>query len=138
MASNVEQWNEIHSGVEYVCFRTERGELFHFRKNRLKRGKPCAPFNTIEEFTRSVDMLTLKNAEAVSGIGWTIMRTAIKDGKLLAIKKIWHHGRQHRHGLLVNLKELQEWIARRAFEKHLGKDIEWDMTALGVLGKHLK
>lgn len=130
---SVEKWTEVHSGIEYVCFRNSFGELFHFRKNVLKRGKPCAPFNTIEEFTRPYTLLTVENAARIAGVEWTTMIKYVRDKRLRTTKKVWSHGRQHRHGLLIDLFDLQEWAAKRAFETRLGKRIDWDTSALGLL-----
>lgn len=134
----MEKWTRKFLGAEFVCFKTDNGELFHFRKTVLKRGLPVPPYRTIEELTRPVTMLTLDNAARILGIERSTIGTAIRRGYLPATKKVWRNLTWKRHGLLVDLFDLQEWAARRMLEKHLGRQLEWDTSALGILSKGAK
>jgi len=132
--SGVETWNENLQGGRFVCFRNARGELFHFKRNLLMRGKPRGPFNTIEEHTRPATMLTLENAANVSGcFSAASLGGYIRKGQLKAIKKVWRYGRIQRSGLLIDISDLEQFLAKRAIERHKGKLIEWDIDPLRLI-----
>lgn len=127
-AVGVETWVERFCGAEFQCFRDERGELFHFRKARLQRGRPTGPFNTIEEFTRPAHLLTLENCYNISGISVDRLKYYIHQGRCAAIKKVWKYGNRIRKGYLIDIRDLRELMARQAIEKHYGR-IQWDRSA---------
>ncbi len=132
MSAAVETWKEMWCGAEFQCFRDERGETFHFRKAQLMRGKPSGPYNTIEEYTRPAHLLTLENAFNVSGISIVRLKYFIKYKRLSAIRKRWRYGIRQRAGLLVDIRDLRELMARLAIAKHL-RVAEWDVDASELL-----
>jgi hypothetical protein len=131
----VETWVHQVRGAKFICFKNSRGELFHFKSNQLMRGRPIAPFNRIEEFTRSADVLTIENAHHMSGITVKMLRYWVKTGQLPAVKRRWRYGSIGRCGILINLKDLQDFMAKQAITKYVGK-VEWDVNPREVLDKN--
>jgi len=132
----IERWEYVprKGGSTYVCFKNERGEIFHFKKNVLMRGLPCGPFNSAEEVRRPMNILTLANAAALCSMTERNLRYAIYNGKLAGVLRTWWYGHRRRQGWLVDIKDVKELIAKRALSKALGK-VEWDISAGDVLGE---
>jgi hypothetical protein len=130
----VESWPQAgrNGGPDYVCFRDENGDLFHFARAKLRRGKPLPPYRSADELTRNHDVLTLANASHISGLSPRILKQHIYDGELEAIKKKWRYGNVRRTGWLLRLKDLREVMMRRAIRKRLG-ELEWDISAEQLL-----
>lgn len=119
---------------EYVILTNAKGEIFHFKKTRMRRGMPFAPFPNLESLSRPMGLLTLRNLSDMTAVPVETLGWNIRHGSLPGVYRVWKYGCIKRHGWLVEEKAAKEWMARRALSKYMRRDIDWDRPALEVLG----